>query len=124
MNADFLEWLTERTRGRTIISIRDILTWVEFMNIGHAQDIKGVDAYMHGAAIMLLDRLGTSSVARNAKVAQGGASQLRSECENFLLRQLEGLASATRESVPTQSELKFCERDDKCGIDPFFIARG
>lgn len=43
---------------RFIVTIRDILTWVNFLNIC-VKNIGIVDAYIHGACLTFLDSLGS-----------------------------------------------------------------
>lgn len=62
---DFVDWLTASEIGRRFtVSIRDILTWVDFINLfgnqkNEISTLKTRDAYFHGAFLTYVDSLGS-----------------------------------------------------------------
>ncbi|CAJ0966007.1 unnamed protein product, partial [Ranitomeya imitator] len=70
---DFIEWLTNQEFGRRcILSIRDILSWVHFMNVTVKNDfsetayegtnLDTVTALIHAACLVYIDGLGSGYV--------------------------------------------------------------
>lgn len=62
---DFVDWLAASEIGkRFTISIRDVLTWVAFVNISTCKEnnitkLNITDAYYHGAFLTYVDSLGS-----------------------------------------------------------------
>lgn len=61
---DFVEWLSISDVGKRLtVSIRDVLSWVKFINICLADNEKSklnlCDAYYHGACLTYIDSLGS-----------------------------------------------------------------
>ncbi|XP_053396218.1 midasin-like isoform X2 [Mercenaria mercenaria] len=141
---DFVEWFTNNELGkRCTVSIRDILTWVYFINTCS----KTVDsdiameteepvynkldpavAYIHGACLVFLDGLGagTTSQGNDAVV-----TQLRTVCLAFLLKQVNllthqeyGLGDL---HLLDNSHVTFnavLETENEFSIPPFSIPKG
>ncbi|TKS75776.1 Midasin MIDAS-containing protein [Collichthys lucidus] len=145
---DFIEWLTRQDFGRRcILSIRDILSWVNFLNIVCERDEDGfmtmgaledeeeaewdlrldtVTAFIHAACLVYIDGIGsgtTVSCADNALLA-------RRLCLSFLQRRLTKMTKLDQEmldalrvydsSLPREPQWG----EDFFGIDPFYIALG
>lgn len=59
---EFLEWLQTTEIGKKlVVSVRDVLTWVNFVN--HCEDLEIGDAFFHGAALSYIDGLGSGLTA-------------------------------------------------------------
>lgn len=60
----FLEWLKTTEIGRKIVvSIRDIMTWVSFINCCIDLNMDEACAFFHGAAVTFIDGLGSGGTA-------------------------------------------------------------
>ncbi|CAG8438258.1 2742_t:CDS:10 [Acaulospora morrowiae] len=117
---DFINWFTSITGFRHVISIRDILSWVQFMNIS-VEFLGPKESFIHGGCLTLLDGLGSST--SQAFLSGHHLKNIRIKC-------LEKLKDLSRDSdhfdnskydVRTRNiysaEMHF-------GIYPFFISRG
>ncbi|KAM8954164.1 midasin [Pelodytes ibericus] len=135
---DFIEWLTNQDFGRRcIFSIRDILSWVNFMNVTtEVKDLEEADlsqspldattAFIHAACLVYIDGLGSGTTFSSAD----SAILARQECMRFLSVKLSGTNYVT-ESL--QLELKMYDQAKKrpisllenyFGIHPFYIPKG
>lgn len=66
---------------RTVISLRDILSWVNFINV-YAHRLNAETAFVHGAAMIFLDSLGTRNASEqgdNLKTARTKALGVRKQ---------------------------------------------
>ncbi|KAL3884189.1 hypothetical protein ACJMK2_030409, partial [Sinanodonta woodiana] len=146
---DFVEWFSNNTLGkRCTVSIRDLLSWVRFINqcartlgeeeMGGEEGIndnrllnKKLDpavAYIHGACLVFLDGLGSG---RTSQANDYEVGQFRGHCLNFLCQQvsrmthqeyqLNDLNILTREHV-TDSVVMVS--DHMFFIAPFGIKKG
>ncbi|ODV67088.1 midasin [Hyphopichia burtonii NRRL Y-1933] len=63
---DFSEWFGKKFGGGSansgVISLRDILAWVEFIN-SCISKVAPAEAFLHGAALVFIDALGTNNTA-------------------------------------------------------------
>jgi MoxR-like ATPase len=134
---DFVEWFNDLLGKKKILSVRDILSWVSFMNAcfsvddaahGHSHTgssrVSAAEAFVHGACMVLLDGLSIGTTE-----SEQSASLLRTKCVQQLLRCL---------PVSAQSELSGRVGDDGLimsvpvapvdptlfGVWPFFMRRG
>ncbi|XP_039980712.1 midasin isoform X5 [Xiphias gladius] len=145
---DFIEWLTQQDFGRRcILSIRDILSWVNFLNTVCERDEDGfmtmgamedeeeaewdlrldtVTAFIHAACLVYIDGIGsgtTVSCADNVLLA-------RQLCVSFLQQRLSKMTKLDQEMLDTlrvyDSSLPRKPQwgEDFFGIDPFYIALG
>ncbi|XP_030636974.1 midasin [Chanos chanos] len=144
---DFIDWLTNQDFGRhCILSVRDILSWVNFLNQVSERDEDGfmtmggaeeeepewnlrldtVTAFIHAACLVYVDGIGsgtTVSAAENALAA-------RKACLGFLRQRLGRITQLDEEmrdalrvydiSLPREPQWG----EDFFGIDPFYIASG
>ncbi|KAL4649045.1 midasin isoform X1 [Arapaima gigas] len=139
---DFIDWLTGQDFGRRcILSVRDILSWVHFMNAacgspaltveeGVTQDCQlgSVTAFVHAACLVYIDGIGsgtTVSAAENALI-------VRRACLSFLRKALQGVA-CLKDDKDVAGALQMYDirvpreprwGGDYFGIDPFYIATG
>eukprot|EP01116_Phalansterium_solitarium_P008707 TRINITY_DN2266_c0_g2_i3.p1 TRINITY_DN2266_c0_g2~~TRINITY_DN2266_c0_g2_i3.p1 ORF type:complete len:1859 (-),score=760.71 TRINITY_DN2266_c0_g2_i3:142-5718(-) len=132
---EFMQWFIDRQRSRGALSLRDILSWVDFLNMA-VQNL-GMDsalAYLHGACMVLLDGLGVGSGA-----AVAASDALRVECFRRLCEQLPpqvrsvALAdphfTAMVESNPASRALpgprvEPTDPGGKFGVEPFLVPCG
>lgn len=64
---DFIDWLTHQEFGRKcVVSIRDILSWVKFMNtmweeaaLKRPETISTVTSFVHAACLVYIDGIGS-----------------------------------------------------------------
>ncbi|KAJ8008932.1 hypothetical protein DPEC_G00083550 [Dallia pectoralis] len=145
---DFIDWLTNQDFGRRcIVSVRDILSWVNFLNLVCERDEDGfmtmgdmgeeeeaewdlrldtVTAFIHAACLVYVDGIGsgtTVSASESALVA-------RRACLSFLHTKLSQITKLDQEmldalrvydtSLPREPHWG----GDFFGIDPFYIASG
>jgi len=144
---DFLEWLRTSTRfvefdvithvelsqkvsvvstrsfGSVLVSVRDVLTWVRFMN-HTSSSLTEAQSFVHGAYLVFLDSLGCGGSA----IAIGGGATLKKAASAYVSSLLErGGADckggeAGGDGVDDLGEFR-CE-DGRCGIPPFWIPSG
>ncbi|XP_044025553.1 midasin [Siniperca chuatsi] len=145
---DFIEWLSRQDFGRRcILSVRDILSWVNFLNTVCERDEDGfmtmgaledeeeaewdlrldtVTAFIHAACLVYIDGIGsgtTVSYSDNVNLA-------RRLCLGFLQQRLSKMTELDQEmldalrvydsSLPREPQWG----EDFFGIDPFYIALG
>ncbi|XP_073672706.1 midasin [Garra rufa] len=144
---DFIDWLTNQEFGRRcILSVRDILSWVNFMNTVCERDEDGfmtmgeleeeepewdlrldtVTAFIHAACLVYVDGIGsgtTVSAAENALVARKLSMEYLEKRLSRITELDEEMQDALRvydTSVPREPQWG----EDFFGIDPFYIAAG
>ncbi|XP_032340488.1 LOW QUALITY PROTEIN: midasin [Camelus ferus] len=131
---DFIDWLTHQEFGRRcVVSIRDILSWVNFMNtmgeeaaLKRPETISTVTSFVHAACLVYIDGIGSGVTSSGF----GTALLARKECLKFLIKKL---SKVVRLTECQKNELKIYDRlkakeftgiDNLWGIHPFFIPRG
>ncbi|XP_014636596.1 PREDICTED: midasin [Ceratotherium simum simum] len=131
---DFTDWLTHQEFGRRcVVSIRDILSWVNFMNtmgeeaaLKRPETISTVTSFVHAACLVYIDGIGSGVTSSGF----GTALLARKECLKFLIKKLSKIVRLTE---CQKNELKIYDRlkakeftgiDNLWGIHPFFIPRG
>ncbi|XP_059970578.1 midasin isoform X2 [Mesoplodon densirostris] len=131
---DFIDWLTHQEFGRRcVVSIRDILSWVNFMNtmgeeaaLKRPETISTVTSFVHAACLVYIDGIGSGVTSSGF----GTALLARKECLKFLIKKLSKVVRLTESQ---KNELKIYDRlkakeftgiDNLWGIHPFFIPRG
>eukprot|EP00062_Callorhinchus_milii_P017796 gi/632970574/ref/XP_007901724.1/ PREDICTED: midasin [Callorhinchus milii] len=136
---DFIDWLTNQEFGRRcVLSIRDILSWVNFMNITtkskSAEDMdesKGfnldpVTGFIHAACLVCIDGIGSGA----AFCAPDAALAARKACLDFILKKLSKVTTLKKGILNTlniydeKCRKKIVCTEDSFGIHPFFIPRG
>lgn len=68
---DFIDWLIQQEFGRKcVVSIRDILAWVNFMNIMSKETagkkpeaISTVTSFVHAACLVYIDGIGSGTLS-------------------------------------------------------------
>ncbi|XP_012665398.1 midasin [Otolemur garnettii] len=134
MMLDFIDWLVQQEFGRRcVVSIRDILSWVTFMNtmgeeaaLKRPEIISTVTSFVHAACLVYVDGIGSGVTSSGF----GTALLARKECLKFLIKKLAKIVQLTE---CQKKELKIYDRnkakdftgiDNLWGIHPFFIPRG
>ncbi|KAF9046525.1 hypothetical protein BJ165DRAFT_1527609 [Panaeolus papilionaceus] len=80
---DFAEWLCAQLGDKSIMSIRDILAWINFMNSMHkSQDVLSDELFHHGAYMTYLDGLG--ALPQCSGYSSGGLAELRTKAQHAL----------------------------------------
>ncbi|KAF5287728.1 hypothetical protein FQA39_LY15748 [Lamprigera yunnana] len=115
---DFVEWFKDTEIGkRFTMSIRDILTWVNFINIC-TENVGVADSFLHGACLTFLDSLGSGNTnMENCKVLDS----FQERCFKFLEDQLQ---SFNLKSSVFPQILNIEITNKLFGISPFFIELG
>ncbi|KRT79113.1 AAA protein, partial [Oryctes borbonicus] len=116
---DFIEWFKNEEIGkRFTISIRDILTWVNFMNT--CSEFVELDVlYVNGACITFLDSFGsgvTSTESNNILKA------FKEKSYKFITEQLKTYDISR--NVSFEDVIMVERRGNQFGINPFFIEIG
>lgn len=112
----FWQWYRQGTPGRSPMSLRDVLSWCDF--VGRTARFLGAeDAFVHGAYLVMIDGQGLGSGAALATNAQGHTT-----CVEYLRTQLpEASVSASPSTLPPSS----VSPDGMFwGIAPFCVATG
>uniref|UniRef100_A0A8C3A4W9 Midasin n=1 Tax=Cyclopterus lumpus TaxID=8103 RepID=A0A8C3A4W9_CYCLU len=145
---DFIEWLTQQDFGRRcILSVRDILSWVYFLNTVCERDEDGfmtmgaleedeeaewnlrldtVTAFIHAACLVYVDGIGSGTTASCAD----SAILARRLCLGYLQQRLSKIIKLDQEMLDAlrvyDSSLSREPQwgEDFFGIDPFYIALG
>ncbi|KAJ0174061.1 hypothetical protein K1T71_010207 [Dendrolimus kikuchii] len=125
---DFTDWLkNSEVTNKFPFSIRDLLSWVQFINATVTKGLLEIpEAYVHGACMTFLDCFGT---ALTGHIDSKTLSVLRRTAINFLLNQIKIVSDECTDSVRnmlSNKNVKFiAECDDtKFGINPFYIKIG
>ncbi|XP_054829779.1 midasin [Eublepharis macularius] len=136
---DFIEWVTNQEFGRQcILSIRDVLSWVHFMNammkdgLSYSSkecqlfSISPVISFVHAACLVYIDGIGSGTMACSAD----SALLAREKCLKYLCGRLSQVVQLTKGQ---KKELRIYDLKKKreivwmencVGIYPFFIPRG
>ncbi|KAF9194234.1 AAA ATPase midasin [Haplosporangium sp. Z 11] len=122
---DFVAWFThELGKSRVVVSLRDILAWVRFMNALMTKgQLSPEEAFVHGGSLVLLDGLGSNASA-------GGASLTGDLLKEFRLRSLAALSKNDdvvrlgEAAVFTEGTGAVKNEGDEFGIAPFYIKKG
>nr|XP_015209182.1 PREDICTED: midasin [Lepisosteus oculatus] len=138
---DFIDWLTRQEFARRcILSVRDVLSWVNFMNLVSEKtgaqprltdadwDLKvdPVTAFVHAACLVYIDGIGSGTTSPAAE----SAFVVRRACLDFLHKKLLKSVSLNEERISalqiyeTTSARKPTWGENCFGIHPFYIAKG
>ncbi|CEI96453.1 Putative Midasin [Rhizopus microsporus] len=117
---DFISWYSQALgQSRTVISLRDILSWVKFMNTAVDFGLNPELSFAHGACIVLLDGLGSHG-SSSSFMTGSTLKEFRLKC----LRHLSGKPNATEQEVLGESRDTIVISNNKLAIGPFEIPRG
>uniref|UniRef100_T1J0I3 Midasin n=1 Tax=Strigamia maritima TaxID=126957 RepID=T1J0I3_STRMM len=111
------------------ISIRDILSWVHFINTTtKLSQLSVTSAYIHGACLVFLDLIGTSSIGFINEVE---INRIRQTCIEFLLAQMKEVCGCevTNEDFglfehKSTEQVEVHSNETQFGVDPFYIVKG
>ena len=133
---DFLEWVKSTYLTSKVVSLRDVLTWVLFIN-GSASSIGDFEALLHGAFLVVLDGVGLSGQqlyghhSDTQGRSEGNARLVQSSIEYLLERIPQSVRQRVEDSLAVLSENRQItsspsggKKRSKFGIHPFFIQRG
>ncbi|KAM3963373.1 LOW QUALITY PROTEIN: midasin [Aphomia sociella] len=125
---DFIDWLkNSEVTNKFPFSIRDLLSWVHFINATVAKGLLDTpEAYVHGACMTFLDCFGT---ALTGHIDSETLVLLRKTAINFLLNQIKTVGNEYLEnlrSMLSDKQTVFTAESDaiKFGIKPFYIEVG
>ncbi|KYM78871.1 Midasin [Atta colombica] len=123
----FTEWLQTTEVGKKFtVSIRDVLTWVNFINVSTDGTLLSKltieEAYYHGACLTYIDSLGSNStgsesISKLKDFTEAALRFIKSEIENTMKSEL-------NMEVPVINENIIVDASDIFGILPFYIKKG
>ncbi|KOC69196.1 Midasin, partial [Habropoda laboriosa] len=115
---EFLKWLQTTEIGKKlVVSVRDILTWVNFVNC--CKDLEIGDAFFHGAALSYIDGLGSGlTAAENSKKLKS----FKDSALKFIKQQVQ--TTLKSELILNCEEFDIENLEDKFGIRPFYVKKG
>ncbi|XP_041985023.1 midasin [Aricia agestis] len=124
---DFTDWLkSSEVTNKFPFSIRDLLSWVEFINTTVNKELLDVpEAYIHGACMTFLDCFGTTLTGH---IDTQTLIAVRKNAINFLLAQIKNVGNDTEGLKEVlfnkQLSLQTASFNSKFGIKPFYIDLG
>ncbi|XP_047513354.1 midasin [Pieris napi] len=125
---DFSEWLkSSEATNKFPFSIRDLLSWVHFINATvEKQLLDAAEAYVHGACMTFLDCFGT---ALTGHMDSETLYLLRKNAITFLLNQIKALGYDNIDNLRDKlnnerSSVSAGYDGNKFGIHPFYIEMG
>ncbi|XP_063385869.1 midasin [Cydia fagiglandana] len=125
---DFTDWLkNSEVTNKFPFSLRDILAWVQFINVTVAKGLLDTpEAYVHGACMTFLDCFGT---ALTGHIESETLYILRKTAIDFLLNQIQAVGNEYIEGLRemlSNKQTKFTAESDhkKFGVRPFYIELG
>lgn len=98
-----------------IISVRDVLTWVQFMNTT-SSSLSPTQSFIHGAHLVFLDALGCGGAVGGAEVKAAASSQMRAILESH--------GVDCNEEIGSVGGFCYHSDSDESGIQPFMIPQG
>lgn len=116
---DFIAWYSQALGQRTTISLRDILSWVKFMNIAVDFGLSADLSFAHGGCIVLLDGLGSHGSSSSFMTGHT-LKDFRLKC----LRYLSGKPRASEQEILGETRDQIHVSEDKLAIGHFEIPRG
>jgi len=115
----FWQWYNVHPAAGAPLTVRDVVTWVAFLNVCSANDppMSPEEAYIHGASLVLLDGIGIGTGMPESAVAIQ-----RQRCRGALR---EALIKAGLETVEEEEgRLEAARLDARFGASPFYIPCG
>ncbi|XP_078040889.1 midasin [Augochlora pura] len=114
----FLEWLQRTEIGKKlVVSVRDVLTWVNFVN--YCENLGIGDSFFHGAALSYIDGLGSGVTAtENSRKFK----DFKDSAVKFIKYQVHNTLKSTLILNCEQSDVE--DLDDRFGISPFYVKKG
>ncbi|GFS38685.1 midasin [Nephila pilipes] len=126
---EFLSFYNSQFGRLASLSMRDILNWVEFINITANVILNPVEAFLHGAFLVCFDHIGSGSTATSYS---DNFKKLKERCFNFLAQHIIGASKdeCVRFLTPHVSkdflelQIGICEENNSFGIGAFQIKLG
>ena len=114
---DFLQWfLSNVHNSKRVLSIRDILSWIQFINVSTHPDrvipLPLKEAFINGALLVFVDALGIGSSIRTDKTT------VRLECHQLLQKLCAPLNSECKQRNISIDNTKYLS------IQPFYVSKG
>uniref|UniRef100_A0A670YJS1 Midasin n=1 Tax=Pseudonaja textilis TaxID=8673 RepID=A0A670YJS1_PSETE len=136
---DFIGWLSNQEFGHNcILSIRNILSWVNFMNV-MAQDrllagpeehqffcVSPVLTFVHAACLVYIDGIGSGTMSCSC----GSTTQAREKCLDYLCGKISRILQLNDDQrivlrmYDLEREREMAWMEGYVGIHPFYIPRG
>ncbi|XP_011881988.1 PREDICTED: midasin isoform X2 [Vollenhovia emeryi] len=123
----FTEWLPTTEVGKKLtVSIRDVLTWVDFINVSTVgtplAKLTIEEAYYHGACLTYIDSLGSGttgseSVGKLRDFTVTAFQFIKLEIKDTIKSELDTETSVINENVVVDTP-------DVFGVSPFYIKKG
>ncbi|XP_034264874.1 midasin [Pantherophis guttatus] len=136
---DFIAWLSNQEFGHNcILSIRNILSWVNFMNVmaqdkllGGAEEhqffcISPVLTFVHAACLVYIDGIGSGTMS----CSSGSTALAREKCLDYLYRKISQIVRLSDDQTielrmyDLEREREMVWMESYVGIHPFYIPRG
>ncbi|XP_046836565.1 midasin isoform X1 [Vespa crabro] len=122
----FIQWLPTTDVGKKlIVSIRDILTWLNFINICTCNEtikLNISDAYYHGGCLTYIDGLGSGLTSTEKS---SNLIEFRDAALSYIKYQIKDtLCSNLSEEFDDNINVSFDNINNTFGIKPFYIKRG
>jgi midasin len=120
---EFVNFL-KNLRTKRSISVRDIVSWVEFMNLSYSKlKINRWESYIHGAEVVFLDGIGVGTDSN-----EKSRLSIKNKLLNFLIKQINNEEEEER-LLKIFDYDKFNEKllegeKELYGIKPFYIEKG
>ncbi|KAM3579719.1 AAA ATPase midasin [Umbelopsis sp. WA50703] len=120
---EFIDWYSNALgQTRLVVSLRDILSWVNFMNSSIAQGLDARTAFVHGGCLVLLDGLG-SHASSGSLLSGSTLRDFRLKCLRHMVDIKGKRLLSERDIIETKSNHVVIS-DDQFSIGPFHIPRG
>ncbi|XP_024535665.1 midasin [Selaginella moellendorffii] len=118
----FWQWFQQRQEISKTLSVRDLLSWITYVN-NAAPQIGKYAAFIHGAFLVLLDGVGLASA-----LSSTAPKNLKEKCVDFLLTLLPEEFKSEAENACALDKGFYIEADtsrsNSFGIHPFYISKG
>ncbi|XP_076758301.1 midasin [Xylocopa sonorina] len=117
---EFIKWLQTTEIGKKlVVSVRDVLTWVNFVNC--CKNLAIGDAFYHGAALSYIDGLGSGLTAAENSLK---LSNFKRSALAFIKQQVNTTLQSTLVLDDSLCLKGFEWTENKFGIQPFYIEKG
>ncbi|XP_077262322.1 midasin [Temnothorax americanus] len=120
----FTEWLQTTEVGKKLTaSIRDVLTWIDFINVSTAGILTVGDAYYHGACLTYIDSLGSGTTG----------SESASKLKDFTETAFQFIKSEVKDTIKLELDVEttsminkndVIDTSDVFGVPPFYVKKG
>ncbi|XP_070589310.1 midasin [Erythrolamprus reginae] len=136
---DFIDWLSNQQFGHNcILSIRNILSWVNFMNVmAQARMLDGPEkrqffcvspvlTFVHAACLVYIDGIGSGTMS----CSSGSTALAREKCLDYLYRKISQIVRFSDDQTielrmyDLEREREMIWMENYVGIHPFYIPRG